>query len=135
MPVYAADQSKPLKGKDLETAQAMNDMYARHILTSTCMERQKTYFIPYGISDQEKSVRLNSYKKSCDCITDTILKSYSANDAIGYVTESHGSVAPQQSGSKTVKTVQSNQQREKFGKMTYMMNVDKENRKNCGFQK
>jgi hypothetical protein len=128
-------ESKVLKGDDLETAQAMNDIYARHMLSSSCMERQKTYFIPYVISNQEKSSRMASFKKGCDCITNTILETYSPNDAIDYVTSTYGSVSPKQDKAKGVQIVQSNQQREKFAKMTYTMNVDKEFRQKCGFQK
>ena len=135
LPAYAAEKSKPLKGKDLETAQAMNDIYARHMLSSSCLERQKTYFIPYGISGQEKEARIASYKKNCECLTDTVLKSYSANDAIDFITQTQGAVEPVKSQGKTIRSIPNNQQREKFAKMTYMMNVDKENRKNCGFQK
>lgn len=135
LPVQGIAQSKPLKGDDLETAQAMNDIYARHMLTSSCMERQKNYFIPYEISNEEKASRMASFKKGCDCITNTILETYSANDAIDYVTDAYGSVIPKQTKSEGVEFVDNTKQGEKFAKMTYTMNVDTEFRKKCGFQK
>lgn len=135
LPPQGFAQSKPLKGDDLETAQAMNDIYARHMLSSSCMERQKNYFIPYGISSEEKATRMASFKKGCDCMTNTILETYSANDVIDYVTDAYGSVIPKQVLVEGVEIILNGKQSEKFSKMTYTMNVDTEFRKKCGFQK
>lgn len=135
LPAYSADKSNPIKGKDLEKAQIMNDIYARHVLTSSCIDRQIGYFLPQGISSVEKSGRINAFKKNCDCIAETTLKNYSANDVIDYVTNTYGSVMPKTAGTKSVQNMGGDMQRQKFAKMTYLMNVDKETRKNCGFQK
>ncbi len=131
----AAAISKPLTGRDLETAQAMNDIYARHMMTSSCIERQKVYFIPFGVTEQERKLRIESFAKSCECMTGAVLKTFTANDVIDYVTNTYGSVKPPVAGAKVKRPQPNQQQAEKFSKMNQMMNIDKETRNKCGFQK
>lgn len=135
LPAYSEDKSNSIKGKDLEKVQIMNDIYARHVLTSSCIDRQIGYFLPQGISPAEKSERINAFKKNCECIAETALKDYSANDVIDYVTNAYGSVMPKTAGTKSAQKTGDNIQRQKYAEMSYLMNVDKETRKNCGFQK
>jgi len=126
LPAQAADNGKPLKGKELENAQAMNNIYARHILTSSCINRQVGFFMPSGISSEEKSLRMNAFKKNCDCAADIVMKNYSPNDVIDYVTDEVGGKKSQSKSDAA--------QNQKFKKMFHLMNVDKKTRKTCGFQ-
>lgn len=83
-----------LTGSDLEQATKMNEIYARHMYSSTCMERQKALYTPRTLSPAELSARMVKYKESCDCLTDVILKKFTPNDVIDYVTDRDGVFPP-----------------------------------------
>lgn len=91
---HADDNNKPLTGRDLEDATKMNDIYARHMYSSTCMERQKSLYTPKTLSPAEIAARMEKYKESCDCMTNEILKKFTPNDVIGYVTQLDGVLPP-----------------------------------------
>ena len=91
---HAAEVDAPLTGRDLEDATKMNDMYARHMYSSTCMERQKALYTPKTLTPAEIATRMGKFKESCDCMTDTILKKFAPNDLINYVGYLDGSFPP-----------------------------------------
>ncbi len=91
---HAADKQKPLTGRDLEDAKKMNDIYARHMYSSSCMERQKALYLPSTLTPAEIAERMAKYKESCDCLTDVILKTFTPNDLINYVTDMNGTFPP-----------------------------------------
>lgn len=90
---YAADANQPLTGRDLKDATEMNDVYARHMYSSNCMETQKAY-MPNTLPQAEANALIAEYKKSCDCVTDAVLKTFTPNDMISYVTDRAGILPP-----------------------------------------
>lgn len=128
--VYAADKNQNLSGKELKEAVQMNDIYARHMFSSNCLERQKSFFIPMNMSEADKAARIQSFQKSCDCMTNVVMKSYLPNDVIDYVTKSSGSVP---TGSSYVRPKPDPAQARKFGKLM-MLSRDKQLRQSCGFK-
>lgn len=125
----AADKPVQLKGKDLEEAQQMNDIYARHMYSSSCVDRQKAFYIPNALTDAEKAGRIAEFKKSCDCMTDTVLKSFQPNDVISYVGDMSGAFPPGVTKRPKLDPIIV----KKYAKIAEI-NRDKENRQKCGFK-
>lgn len=90
----AASNNQPLTGSDLKEATEMNDLYARHMYSSTCVERQKALHVMSVLTADEQSKRVAGFKNTCDCITDAILKQVTPNDLINYVTDMDGTFPP-----------------------------------------
>ncbi|MBL8641053.1 MAG: hypothetical protein JNL76_02950 [Alphaproteobacteria bacterium] len=90
----AAENNQALTGSDLKEAIEMNNIYARHMYSSTCMERQKALYMPRTLSQPEVAARILEYKKSCDCLTDVLLKTFTPDDLIKYVTDMDGVFPP-----------------------------------------
>ena len=127
-PVSAAQSAEQLSASDMKMATEMNKVYAKHMYSSTCVDRQRMMFVPPILSAQEKASRMVSFQKSCDCLTDGLLNSFSPNDVIGFVTYFNGSVAP---GTKKAKPDQQTAQK---NAQIMMYARDKETRQGCGFK-
>ena len=133
----AADPDKPLAGADLEMAVKMNDVYARHMYSSVCIEHQKAYFLPRQLSVDDEAKKMQSFKDSCDCLTNRVLKESSPNDVIDYVTAMNGGKKsmPGTSGKKTKAfpdLPKGSQAEEKLMKIG-QIGRDEKIRKDCGF--
>ena len=126
-------KQKPLQGKELEQAVQLNDVYARHLYATSCVERQKAYFLPPILSPEERASRLASYKASCDCQTDHILKTVKPNGLIGYVTSMNGSQIPSDQLAGRKPRELDGQTKALYAKIMYV-NKDKNVRKKCGFK-
>ena len=126
---HAANNDKPLTGNDLKEATQMNDMYARHMFSSSCMERQKALYTPKTLSPAEIAARLEKCKESCDCLTDAILKKFTPNDLIGYIADMDGVFPP---GVK-VRPKPDPLVARKYGQIA-AMNREIRTRQQCGFK-
>lgn len=125
----AADKPVQLKGKDLEEAQQMNDIYARHMYSSSCVDRQKAFDTSDASTEAEKAGRMAEFKKSCDCMTDTVLKSFQPNDIISYVGDMNGAIPPGVTTRPKPDPIMVN----KYLKIAEI-NRNKENREKCGLK-
>lgn len=85
-----ANPEKPLAGDDLKMAIKMNDVYARHLYSSVCVEGEKRGAVSVALSPEENAKRMQMFKSACDCLVDQILKESSPNDVIDYVTAING---------------------------------------------
>lgn len=95
--VFAAGDEKPLPqltGSDLETAQQMNTMYAQHLYSVGCMEKQKAYTMPNKGTAQEKVEWAKKAQAACDCMGEEVTKQVGANKVIDYATFMYGTRAP-----------------------------------------
>ena len=126
---HADDNNKPLAGRELEDATKMNDIYARHMYSSTCMERQKALYTPKTLSSEEVAARMVKYKESCDCMTNEILKKFTPNDLIGYISQNEGALPP---GAKTRK--KPDEAVAKKYHEIFMLNREIKTRQQCGFK-
>jgi len=125
----AADKPKQLTGDDLKMATQMNDIYARHLYSSSCLDGQKYEYAPKTLTPAEKAQRVESYKKSCDCMTNIVLKTISPNDAIDYVSTTAGSMP------LNAKRAKPDANRVKKFAEIAAINRDKQNRQQCGFKR
>lgn len=126
----AADQAQPLTGDNLKQATEMNHIYARHMYSSTCVEKRKAGYTPPTLTPEEQVKRMEEFKASCDCVADTILKQFTPNDLIGYVGDMDGTFPP---GLK-VRPKPEPLVAQKYGKISAMTREIKA-RHQCGFKK
>lgn len=128
LPAAAAQNVEQLSGEDMKTAIEMNKIYARHMYSSSCVERQRQMFVPKILNAQEKAALMASYQKSCDCLTDGLMESFAPGDVISYITYMNGSVAPgTQKAKPDQQTMQKNAQIMSYAR-------DKQVRNQCGFK-
>jgi hypothetical protein len=125
----ATNNDKPLTGSDLKDATQMNDMYARHMYSSTCVEKVKAYDTTIAATPADDAKKMAQFKKSCDCLTDAMLKSFTPNDLIGYVSDMQGAIPP---GAKA-RATPTQATIEKYGKIE-VMNSQIEASRQCGFK-
>jgi len=124
----AADSPKQLTGDDLKTAIEMNKVYAQHMYSSSCFERQKAYQTVFGMPEAEKAKLLFDIKKSCDCMTDLVVKNAMPNDVINFVMVTNGSALPNAKENNV-----NNIETQKMAKIM-AIGLNENNRKNCGFK-
>jgi hypothetical protein len=131
----AMAQSKPqtqqLSKQQLDTVKQMSDVYARHLQTSICLERQKALFIPTILSEQEKAKRIQADKAACECMTETIMQVVPPTDMIDYLTYNHGTIKSSPNMKIRELSAQERQKNQRIG----MMIRDEKSRRNCGFKK
>lgn len=91
---HAANNNQPLTGSDLRQATEMNNVYARHMYSSTCIQIQKAH-TPIGSDTvEQQAAKAVEFKNTCDCVTNAILEKVAPNDVINYVTYSNGELPP-----------------------------------------
>ena len=124
---HAADNGQ-LSSSEMKTAVKMNEIYAHHMYSSSCLERQRMMYVSPILTPAEKNSLMVEYAKACDCLANKVLKDSNPNDVIGYVTYMDGSIEP---GTKRVKP--DPQTREKNSKIM-TLGHEPGNRKSCGFK-
>lgn len=126
---FAASNPKQLSAKELEMAKQMNVAYAQHLYSSTCMDRQKSFFLPKGLTPDEQAKRNKGFQKSCDCLSGEVIKATSPNDVIDYITQTNGATLPNPSEDDKEIQVDETAEYTKIRKMSY----DSDARRKCGF--
>jgi len=127
----AADKQTQLKGDDLKMAMQMNDMFARHLYSTVCLEEEKYFSLQKELVGNTRQEAILSLKSSCDCVTNVMMEKVSANDMIGYVTAMYG-VNP--SGSVEANKLPNVSDKSKFNKIGQLTR-DLKMRRKCGFSK
>ena len=131
---FAADKAEqPLSGEDMKLAREMNEAYARHIYTSSCLNRQVGLFMPKMLTPEEKAKKIKSFKASCDCLADMVLKEATPNSVIDYVTRTSGTNKSVPDAGKKAKDVKKVLERTQEFDRIGLISRGKETRKMCGF--
>jgi hypothetical protein len=90
VPSFSAENMKSLNSRELKMAMQMNQMYASHMYSSSCMMQQKAQLLSTAMSEDAKIKQIQASQKACDCMSDEILKKVNPNDLIDYVTQTNG---------------------------------------------
>lgn len=87
--VNGQTQGQNLSGRDLKAAQEMSGAYANQIFLSECYASHKR-LLSVDAKTKKAGMTPEQLTKSCGCMSEKIIKAYSATELIGYMSTVHG---------------------------------------------
>lgn len=78
-----------LTDSDRKIAEKMNLAYAQHLYVSTCFNSKKSLLTPDS-TKKRAAFTENQLLKACGCMADSLIKDFSANGVINFVSKAYG---------------------------------------------